>query len=476
MREVNANLYLHSMKEAIKGLLGEKILDLDSDPLQWDWRSDSCPCGLPAGDCTIHPRARTAQKPPAGNWRTWAYIAGRGAGKTRSGAEWIQHRVESGVMRLGCLISATANDIRDVVTDGPSGLLNIAPPWCQPRFEPSKRRVVWPNGARAICLSGEEPERARGLNIDTLWADEVGCWSKPAETWRMAQLALRAGPNPQAMITTTPRRVKILEEILKLPTTVETHSTTYENKQHLSPEFIEQIKATFEGTRLGRQELHGEFLLVSDAAWFSRFDPAKHVSESADYYHHLAVHIAIDCGVSQTVGGVFFQVQQLDQYRHKVTVYDEYLQKGFYSAENALAIKTKCEQGKSGGYYTDVVLDPAATAGSGHGPAAQGEFHKVFPNLTLCPRHSVCDALDQMECLLDTGCLVIHPRCVHLIEAMQNYSRKVKGEEFLDEPAEGQSPHEDLVDSLRYGIRNRFPEGRAVPPNFQRKSRSELFG
>ncbi len=379
-------------------------------------------------------------------------------------------------MRVGCLIAPTANDIRDVMTDGQSGLLNIAPPWCRPIFEPSKRRVTWPNGAKAICLSGEEPERARGLNIDTLWADELACWSRGQETWDMAALALRAGPNPQSLITTTPRRVKILKKILDDPQTVKTTESTYANRQHLPQAFIDQITATFEGTRLGRQELHAEFLNVSDAAWFARFDPEKHVSDSADYFHHLAVHIAIDCGVSQTVAAIFMQVQQLDSYRYRVTVYDEYLRKGAYSAENALAIKTVCDNGRSGGYFTDVVLDPASSAGSGHGPAAQAEFHKIFPNLTLCPRHSVCDALDQMECLLDTGCLVIHPRCVNLIEAMQNYARKERAGEFLDEPAEGQSPYEDMCDALRYGIRNRFPEGRTVPPNYTRKSKSELFG
>ena len=105
----------------------------------------------------------------------WGYVAGRGAGKTRAGAGWVQHRVESGVMKLGCLIAPTAADIRDVMVEGPSGLLAVAPPWCRPRFEPSKRRVTWPNGARAVCLSGEEPERARGFNIDTLWADELAC-------------------------------------------------------------------------------------------------------------------------------------------------------------------------------------------------------------------------------------------------------------------------------------------------------------
>jgi len=86
-------------------------------------------------------------------------------------------------MKLGCLIAPTVADIRDVMVEGPSGLLAVAPPWCRPRFEPSKRRVTWPNGARAVCLSGEEPERARGFNVDTLWADELACWQRAESTW-----------------------------------------------------------------------------------------------------------------------------------------------------------------------------------------------------------------------------------------------------------------------------------------------------
>ncbi len=151
------------------------LAPLVADRSVWDWYAESCPCGLPAGACRIHPRARVAQRPPASDWRVWGYIAGRGAGKTRGGACWIQSRVESGIMKLGGLIAPTNADIRDVMVEGPSGLLAVASPWCRPRFEPSKRRVTWPNGARAVCLSGEEPERARGLNLDTLWADELAC-------------------------------------------------------------------------------------------------------------------------------------------------------------------------------------------------------------------------------------------------------------------------------------------------------------
>ena len=160
-----------------KALLGSVAVKVADHP-PWEWFAHSCPCGLPPGECRVHPRARPSQRPPAGDWRVWAYVAGRGAGKTRAGASWIQSRVDQGLMKLGCLIAPTAADIRDVMVEGPSGLINIAPPWSRPRFESSKRRVEWPNGARAVCLSGEEPERARGLNIDTLWADELACWQR----------------------------------------------------------------------------------------------------------------------------------------------------------------------------------------------------------------------------------------------------------------------------------------------------------
>jgi phage terminase large subunit-like protein len=125
-------------------------------------------------------------------------------------------------MKLGCLIAPTAADIRDVMVEGPPGLLAVTPPWCVPRFEPSNRRVVWPNGARAVCLSGEEPERARGLNVDTLWADELACWQRAESTWDLAMLALLAGTNPQALIATTARRLAILRRILAEVTTVQT--------------------------------------------------------------------------------------------------------------------------------------------------------------------------------------------------------------------------------------------------------------
>ncbi len=254
-----------------------------TDRSRWEWYEDSCSCGLPPGECRAHPRARTSQRPPAGDWRVWAYVAGRGAGKTRAGASWIQRRVDDGTMKLGCLIAPTAADIRDVMVEGPSGLIAVAPPWSRPRFESSKRRVEWPNGARAICLSGEEPERARGLNIDTLWADELACWQRAEATWDLVMLALRAGTNPQALITTTPRRLAVLRRILAEPTTVKTTDSTYANQAHLPREFLAQIVSMYENTKLGRQEIYAEFLDTTEGVWFASFDPKRHVSLEAEY-------------------------------------------------------------------------------------------------------------------------------------------------------------------------------------------------
>jgi hypothetical protein len=113
---------------------------------QWDWYAEACPCGLPLGECREHPRARANQRPPAGDWRTWLLLMGRGAGKTRSAAEWVRHRVESGAARRLALVGATAADVRDTMVDGESGILAISPPWFRPRYEPTRRRLTWPNG------------------------------------------------------------------------------------------------------------------------------------------------------------------------------------------------------------------------------------------------------------------------------------------------------------------------------------------
>jgi Terminase large subunit, T4likevirus-type, N-terminal len=451
-----------------------------TDRAPWDWYAESCPCpGAPGpGACREHPRARTSQRPPAGDWRVWGYVAGRGAGKTRAGACWVQQRVQAGTMNLGCLIAPTASDIRDVMVEGPSGLLAVAPPWCLPRFEPSKRRVSWPNGARAICLSGEEPERCRGLNVDTLWADELACWQRAESTWDLAMLALRAGSNPQALITTTPRRVAVLRRILAEASTVQTTDTTFANEAHLPPQFVAQIVALYQNTKLGRQEIYAEFLDTTDGVWFARFDPSRHVSFLAEYSAIYHVRCAIDAGTSRHTAAVFFQVRHHNGLAPpQVTVFGEYHALDVVSRKNAFAIRELARTLPCLGKLDRVRLDPAATARSSLGPAAYSEYEQVFgPRLVArWPRHLVLDGLEMMDLLLESGNLLIHPRCRRLKEAFQTYSRQRRGGEWINYPADSH-PEEDFIDALRGGIRDAFPDGLVPRPNLRPVHAGRVMG
>jgi len=452
--------------------------DEPPEGVPWDWYAESCPCGVPPGECRAHPRARLTQRPPEGDWRVWAYVAGRGAGKTRAGAAWVQQRALAGAMKLGCLIAPTAADIRDVMVEGPSGLLAVAPPWCRPRFEPSKRRISWPNGARAVCLSGEEPERARGLNVDTLWADELACWQRAQSTWDLALLALRAGANPQALITTTPRRLTVLRRILTEATTVKTTDTTYANQAQLPPEFLAQIVGLYENTRLGRQEIYAELLETTDGVWFGNFDPARHVSVEAEYHRDYFVRCAIDAGTSRHTAAVFFQVgYPPGSDRPRVTVFADYHAHDVVSEQNARAIKALADGLPCRGRIDQVRLDPAAAAQSSLGPAAFGEYERVFGSRIVArwPHHLVLDGLDTIELLLDKGNLLIHPRCARLTDAFRNYCKKRKAGQWVDFPADGH-PEEDMIDALRGGIRDALAEESAAGAGLRHVHASRAMG
>lgn len=218
--------------------------------------------------------AREDQLPPEGEWTAWVILGGRGAGKTRAGAEWVRARIEGstplagGRCRRMALVAETVADARDVMVEGDSGLLAISPPDRRPRFEPSKRRLTWPNGAVALLFSAEDPESLRGPQFDGAWADELAKWRYGQETWDMLQFGLRLGPDPRQVVTTTPRPVAVLKALLADPHTRVTRASTYANRANLAPQFFERIVARYEGTRLGRQELEAELLDDDpDALW-----------------------------------------------------------------------------------------------------------------------------------------------------------------------------------------------------------------
>ena len=222
--------------------------------------------------------ARPSQLPPDGDWQTWLILAGRGFGKTRTGSEWVREQVRQGVSRIA-LVAPTASDARDVMVEGESGLLSVC--WAgdrtyageivgRPSYEPSKRRLTWANGAMATLFSAEEPERLRGPQHEVMWADELAAWKYLRETWDMAMFGLRLGTRPRICITTTPKPLPVLREIVKDPRTVITRGSTVDNAQNLAPAFLQAIRDKYEGTRLGRQELNAEVLDDVPGALFTR--------------------------------------------------------------------------------------------------------------------------------------------------------------------------------------------------------------
>lgn len=204
-------------------------------------------------------------------WRTWLLLAGRGAGKTRAAAEATRAEVEAGRRRSIGLVGPTADTLR---RDQAAAILQVSPPWLMPQHEPSQRRIVWPNGAIAHLLSAEEPDRIRGLNLDFAWCDELCAWANQAETWSNLQLALRVpgpkGDAPAAIVSTTPKRGKLLREILADPSTVVTRASTFANAANLDPATLRHLERQYGGSSLGRQELAGELLEEVDGALWSR--------------------------------------------------------------------------------------------------------------------------------------------------------------------------------------------------------------
>ena len=454
--------------ERLERIAGSTIPD-PRTPETFDWYGTACPCGLPPGECREHPRARPAQRPPESDWRTWLVLAGRGFGKTRTGVEWVRDLVAGGTARRVALVGATAADVRDVLVEGESGILACSPPWDRPLYEPSKRRLTWPNGAIATCYSADEPERLRGPQHDAALADEVASWRRPA-AWDNLAMGLRLGTKPRTCVCTTPKPTTLLKRIIGASSTARTGGNTFDNRMHLAADFIAEITSRYEGTRLGRQEIHAELLDVVDGQWFVAFDPARHVTLEAGYTPGIPVRVAIDCGVSRHTGAVFYQVFEIDKFRSIINVFGDYYREGDFSETNALAIRELLSKLAPGVEPERVRLDPAASARTGVGPAAFGEYKRVFGRqVSYWPPHLVADGLDQIELLLGPLSrppdLVIHPRCEHLIAAFNGYSRATQGGEFLNHPLDPQHPHEDLMDSLRGGIRDAFPEGRT--PKFK---------
>jgi phage terminase large subunit-like protein len=221
--------------------------------------------------------ARTAQLPPPGDWRIWLIMAGRGFGKTRSGAEWVRMIAESQPNANIALVSSSLAEARAVMVEGESGLLACSPPERRPIFEPSLKRVRFPNGAQAHLFSAAEPETLRGPQHSHAWCDEIGKWplsnDRAMRTWDNLLMGLRLGNNPRIAVTTTPRAVPLVQRILNSKTrigTVFTRGSTHENSANLPQKFLEAIEQEFAGSQLARQEIAGELLKDLEGALWTR--------------------------------------------------------------------------------------------------------------------------------------------------------------------------------------------------------------
>jgi len=213
--------------------------------------------------------ARDKQQLPPGDWHTWVILAGRGFGKTRTGAEAVRYKVEHEGYRRVALVGRTAADVRDVMVQGESGLLACSPPWFMPKYQPSLRRLTWPNGAIATTYSGDRPDQLRGPQHDLAWPDELAAW-RYSDAWDQLMFGLRLGTRPQCIVTTTPRPTPLVKKLLKRKNAVITRGSTLENRANLAPTFIDEILDTYGGTRLGRQEIYAEILDDNPGALWNR--------------------------------------------------------------------------------------------------------------------------------------------------------------------------------------------------------------
>jgi phage terminase large subunit-like protein len=251
------------------------LADMDMDALVWDWSA----------------WARPEQRPPdTTDWAIWLYLAGRGAGKTRSAAEWVREKAKQtneGQIRFA-LVARTAADVRDVIVEGESGIMNISAPSETPHYEPSKRRLTWPNGNMATLLTADEPDGLRGIQAHYAWADELAAWRQSPDaagmtSWDNLRVATRLGKYPQIIATTTPKRVPVLysliEEQKKTGNVYISKGSTLDNAGNLSDSYLTAITGVYEGTRLAAQELYGEMLDdVEGALWTQEMiDEAREV-------------------------------------------------------------------------------------------------------------------------------------------------------------------------------------------------------
>ena len=357
---------------------------------------------------------RDWQHPPDGPWQFWIFLAGRGAGKTRAGAEWVRLKVRTlpRYSHIG-LIAPTTDSARKVMVEGESGILKCCSRYDidsegngvgRPIYEPSKRRLMWANGTIATVYTAEEPERLRGPQHSALWCDELASWPRSrlkdgaTEAWDNAMFGLRIGANPQAMISTTPKPIPIVRELVKmgLPRCVITRASTYANRANLASTFFSQIITKYEGTRLGRQELLGEVIEEQEGALWTRamIDAAQTSSAPPDLTRIVVgVDPAITATATSSLCGIVIAGISTDKRAYVLADLS-----GRYSPDKWARVVVKA--------YDDYAADRIVAEGNQGGELVRINLKTVRPNLPVRivhARHSKQARAEPVAALYEQG-------------------------------------------------------------------------
>lgn len=313
----------------------------ECEALMYDWRGFS---------------ARPAQIAPDGNWDVWLVLAGRGFGKTRLGSEWVREQVANGCKRIA-LIAETQKDLEEVMIEGDSGILSVFPPSERPEYKKKPVQLKFKNGAIALGYNATQPDQLRGPQFDAAWGDELAKWKHARATWDQLQFGLRLGDAPRALITTTPRPIQIIKDIIEGSEGVATitRGSTMDNRSNLSAKFMERVIKRYDGTRLGRQELRGEVLGdIPNALWtlsgidlyrtrdmpsdlariVIAIDPAVTDTESSDHHGIVAVGMTADGEDGYVLEDGSIKGGPLDWARAAVAMFDKWGADAFIAEVN----------------------------------------------------------------------------------------------------------------------------------------------
>lgn len=423
--------------------------------------------------------ARPSQLEPPGDWLYWVIKAGRGFGKTRIGAEWVRKQIQR-FPRVG-LIGKDAADMRSVMIEGESGIMAVCPPHERPVYLPSIRTLRWPNGAISECRTGEDPEGVRGVQFHRLWCDEIAAWQYPQETWDMALLATRLGEDPRVCVTSTPKPIRLVRELLGDVDAIVSGGSTYENLANLGPTY-RTIIGRYEGTRLGRQELHAEMLDTEGLAY--PFSERIHTMPRFDIPDAWERFESMDYGPSQSSATAWYAYAV--DYDGNVIVFDELYEPGMLPSDLAPLVLERRKEwhpdgtGRVMAYGDPAIFNAGQTTNKWGKPAVvNDEFQDLGIQLTKANndrragfvRIGEMVRLDQhappvwathLPAGIGAPRLFIFDHCKHLIEQMQDAPL----EDSERGPNQGRFPGEAVAEkwesshghahaSLRYGLMSR---------------------